>query len=163
MASAWSPDDDATLRRLHGLPGRSLTSIATEMGRSKATVSRHATDLGLSWDRSQVAAATQAKVLDAKARRAALEAGLLEDAARLREQLFAPTVVFNFGGKDNTYEQRHIDEPTFTDKLKIMQATGTAIDRALKLAQHDADGGAADARSLLERLADRLGVEGATQ
>ena len=38
------------------------------MERGKATVSRHATLLGLNWDRTQTAAATDAKVKDAAER-----------------------------------------------------------------------------------------------
>lgn len=159
-ARPWTQADDAELRRLHG-EGKSLHHIAGEMGRGKGTISRKAKDLGLPWDRTDTAAATSAKVADAKSRRAQLQLGLLEDAERLRVQLWQPTVAFNFGGKDNTYNETRLDEPTFADKLKIMQAAGAAIDRALKLDLHDAGAGTAQVIGLLQRTAAALGLNDA--
>lgn len=132
----WTPADTERLRELHG-QGLTLTAIGKAMDRSKAIVSRYAATAGLSFDRSQVQAATAARVADAQGRRAALQLGLLEDAEKLRAQLWEPCVVFNFGGKDNTYEERRLDKPTFADQLKIVQAAGAAIDRALRLDLHD--------------------------
>lgn len=164
MAAArpWTPQDDETLRAAHGA-GKSLHAIAKEMGRGKGTISVKAAKLGLTWDRAQVGEAVHAKVMDAKARRAVLKDHLLEDAARLRTQLFAEAVVFNFGGKDNTYEQRTLDKPPFADQLKIMQATSTAVATYERLERLDDDAGATDGRSMLERLAARLGVKGPDQ
>lgn len=65
----WNADDDALITRLQS-DGATLTAAARQMERSKATVSRHAARLGLSWDRTQTSAATVAKVKDAAARRA---------------------------------------------------------------------------------------------
>lgn len=155
MAAArpWTTDDDARLRELHAAE-TSLRAMAVELDRSKTAVARRLAHHGLSAaDRSQTMAATAAKVADAKARRAALELALLEDAARLRQQLFAPTKAFNFGGKDNTYNERELPQPTFTDQLKIMQATGAAIDRALRIAEHDTDAGVGQAVGMLDQIA----------
>ncbi len=93
----------------------------------------------LSFDRSKVASATEARKVDLAARRAELAAALLDDVTRLRGELFAQTVVFSFGGRDNTYAERTVDEPPHADKLKLMQAVGAAIDRHLKLDAHDSD------------------------
>lgn len=161
-ARPWTAEDDDTLRAAHAA-GKSLHSIAREMGRGKATVSVKAAALGLTWDRAQVGEAVHAKVVDAKARRAILKDHLLDDAARLRTQLWTPAVVFNFGGKDNTYEQRTLDKPPFADQLKIMQATSSAIATYERLERLDDDAGASDGRSMLERLAKRLDVKGPDQ
>lgn len=157
-ARPWNDDDTAQLKDLHG-QGRSLHSIAAEMGRSKGTINRHAArqQPPLTWERTQVAAATAARVIDAKAHRTALQLALLEDAAKLRKQLWEPCIAFNFGGKDNTYAEHDLAKPTFTDQLKIMQATGVAVDRSLKLAEHDSEG-ADQVRSLLGGLAEALGL-----
>ena len=154
----WTDVDKATLYRLHG-EGRTLTAIAKELGRSPAAVSRFCAQQAppLSFDRAQTSAATEAKVADAKARRAALQLHLLDDAEKLRLQLWKRTVAFNFGGKDNTYNEHELDQPTFADQLKIMQATGIAVDRSLKLAEHDSDG-AEQVRSLLGGIAEALGL-----
>ncbi|WP_131104038.1 helix-turn-helix domain-containing protein [Ornithinimicrobium sufpigmenti] len=153
----WTTEQETRLRELHG-QGLTLTAIAKELGRDKGSVSRKAKamDPPLTWDRSHTAAATQAKVLDVKARRAQLKADLLEDAARLRKQLFAPTVIFNFGGKDNTYEQRELDQPPHADQLKIMQAVSTAIGSYDRLEKLDGDGGVSDAVGMLDKIADAI-------
>lgn len=157
----WTKSDDAELTRRHG-DGESLHSIAKSMGRGKATVSKKATALGLTWERTRAAAAAQAHATDAKARRAALQVALLGDAEKLRSQLWEQATVFNFGGKDNTYEERTLDKPPFADQLKIMQATGIAVDRSLKLADYDT-GGAEHVRSLLAGMAEQLGLTPTTE
>jgi len=67
---------------------------------------------------------------------------LLADVQRLRGQMFAPCKAFNFGGKDNTYAEVALEQPTFVDQLKIMQAATIAVDRSLKIAVHDTDSSA---------------------
>ena len=155
-ATPWTDADTARLAELHAT-GRSLHAIAADMDRAKSTIHRKAKDAGLSFDRDTVNAATDAKVADAKARRTALQLHLLEDAEKLRTQLWKKTLAFNFGGKDNTYNEHELDQPTFADQLKIMQATGIAVDRSLKLAEHDSDG-AEQVRSLLGGIAEALGL-----
>lgn len=160
----WTQQDDDTLTALNA-DGISLTECARRMERSKGPVSRASQRLGLTWDRTRTAVATQAAVTDAKARRAALQLSLLGDAERLRQQLWQPTIAFNFGGKDNTYNEHQLEQPTFTDQLKIMQATGIAVDRSLKLADHDDGTGAAQVVGLLQQTAAALGLhdDGDTQ
>jgi hypothetical protein len=156
-ARSWTDTDDTQLRALHA-DGKTLHAIAGIMGRSKSTVSREAKRLGLPWDRANTAAATEAKVADARARRANLQLGLLEDAEKLRTQVWAPTMAFNFGGKDNTYNEHQLDQPTFADQLKIMQAVGIAVDRSLKLDLHDSGANTAAVVGLLQRTAAALGL-----
>lgn len=127
----------ATILRLHGDKlGRN--AIAREAGCSAATVTKVVTQAGGTFERgAEVAAATAAKVADAKARRAKLMHDLLDDADRLRGQLFAPAKAFNFGGKDNTYAETLLDEPMFADKRNLIQAVATAIGTSIKIDQHD--------------------------
>lgn len=66
--------------------------MAVESERSKTAVARRLAHHGLSAaNRSQTMAATTAKVADANARCAALELSLLDDGARLRQQLYVGT------------------------------------------------------------------------
>ena len=60
----WEPAETDTLRALHA-DGLSLNAIAKRMARSKDVISRRAADIGLNWDRTRTAVATQAIVLDA--------------------------------------------------------------------------------------------------
>lgn len=126
------------IRALHG-QGMGRNDIAAELGRSQSTVSKVAAELGLSFDRSRTEAATTAKVADAKARRAALSLALIGDAERLRSQMWVPTEYRDHGGKDFIEARWVQEEPTAADKLKLMQAAGVAVDRSLRLEQHDTD------------------------
>jgi hypothetical protein len=85
MAEPWAESETVTLRALHG-QGLSLGRIAKQMGRSRETVARRASEGGLQWDRSLTEAATKAAVADAKARRTMLSLAILGDLeeARLR-------------------------------------------------------------------------------
>lgn len=139
--------------------GHSRNEIARSIGRSGRTVSRIADALGLTFERGeQVQAATQAKVIDAKAKRAQLALDLLDDAARLREQIWLPAKVFNFGGRDNDYNEVTHDEPPAVDKLKLIQAAATAASQSLKLDEYDRQTGADEERSMLVDLAEKLGA-----
>jgi hypothetical protein len=157
-ASPWTTDENDRLRELHAA-GHTLHAVAAEMGRSKATVSRHAALLGLGWDRAQTKDATKAKKADADARRAQLKLDLLEDAAKLREQLWKPTTVFSFGGKDNTFNSRELDQPPHVDQLKLVQATSAAINAYGRLEQLDTAADTDDAKSMLAQLGRALGID----
>lgn len=139
------PDEDRLkILELHAA-GVGRNEIAKRVSRGVATVTRVVHAAGGSFDRAATREAVEAAKTDAKLRRAQLALDLLDDAQRLREQLFEPAVVFNFGGKDNTYEERTVDEPTFTDKRNILQAVSTAANAAMKLDQHDREDGAMSA------------------
>ncbi|MBD2760063.1 helix-turn-helix domain-containing protein [Yimella sp. cx-573] len=144
------------LRRRHA-DGQSLHAIAQEMGRSKRTISEYAKKIGLSWDRSRTAAATKARVADAKDRRARLALDLLDDVEQLRAQLWAPASYVDHGGKDFTRVDWTLDRPVFADQLKIMQAVNIGVEKHLRITNHDA-GGSEAVRSLLTGLADQLGL-----
>ena len=134
------PVDDAErdqIARLHA-QGLGRNAISRETGINARRVSYLAKELGLSFVRSTaVTAATEARVVDSKARRAALAQALLADAERLRQQLFAPVTVYNFGGKDNTFETAALTEPSMRDKRDLMASVGMAVDRAVKLDAYD--------------------------
>lgn len=153
----WEPTETDTLRALHG-DGLSLNAIAKRMSRSKDVVSRRAADLGLNWDRTRTAVATQAVILDAKARRAALQMNLLEDAERLRRELWLPVEYIDHGGKDFFEVRWTTPKPNYQDRLRIIQAVGVALDKSLRLADFDSTG-ADEVRSLLGGIAARLGID----
>lgn len=152
-----SPITDADRQRVRELHSQGLgrNDIAKAIGRSASTVTKLAGELGLSFSRAATQAATDAKVADARARRADLALDLLADAERLRRELWEPCKAFNFGGRDNTYNEVQLDQPTFADKLKIMQAAATAVDKALRLDDHDS-GDTGTVGSLLGSLFDRM-------
>lgn len=155
----YSPSQQAEALRLYETHGP--TAVQKKLGIPKGTVTRWAKRDGLetvSVERTR--AATQAAAVYSKARRDELKALLLDDAHRLREQLWKPTKVINFGGKDNTLASTILDEPLFADKKNIMSSVSIAVGSAMKIDQADNDNGSDTARSMLERLAEQL--EGAT-
>jgi hypothetical protein len=133
--------------RRTGLSGHIVSKIAREQGHSFST-------------RKSTAEATAARKIDLAARRAELEAGLLDDAHRLRGQLFAKTTYIDHGGKDFTRAEWTQDQPHHADKLKLMQAISSAVSSALKIAEHDVSDGAETEKSLLASLGRALGVTG---
>lgn len=150
-----SDDDKRRVRDLHAA-GESRNAIAEAIGRSGATVSKIAKELGLSFNREGVKAATEAKVADAKARRAALMLDLLEDAQKLRKRLWVDTTYIDHGGRDFTKAEWTQPEPTAADKLKLIQAASTAINSSLRLDERDGDGSNETVGSLLGDLFDTL-------
>ncbi|MCL2781620.1 MAG: helix-turn-helix domain-containing protein [Actinomycetia bacterium] len=139
--------------------GHTRNDIARRVGRSGSTVGGIAKAEGLEFaGRAKVAAATAARNIDLAARRAEVKAALLEDAMRLREQMWRPCKVYSFGGRDNTYAEHDASEPPPADKRALMQAAATALGRHMDLDAHDADQRVADARSMLTRLGAALGV-----
>ena len=149
-------EDRRRVAELHAA-GLSRNAISREISRSMATVTKIAQELGLSFDRARTAEATRVKQIDAKARRAELAALLLEDAHRLRAQLWEPCTVYNFGGKDNTFAAAQAPEPSPRDKREIMAAVGLASERHERLVTMDADHGVQDGRDMLTGIAEALG------
>lgn len=153
----WNEDDNTTLAQFHA-EGKSLSWIAKEMERSTRTISVYSKDLGLTWPNPTLIKATLAHVSEAKARRARLELGFLEDAERLRQQLFAPALLGNFGGRDNTWNETHLDQPVFADQLKITQAATISLAHSIRIAEHDSDAGLDTAIGMLDRVAAAVDV-----
>lgn len=136
-AKPVTEEERAAVRAYHA-EGMTRNQIMRELGRSGRTVSRVAAELGLTFERAgSTATATAEKKANAAALRAQLALNLLQDAARLREQMWMPAKAFNFGGKENSYNDTWLDEPTFVDKRNIIQAAATAIQASLKIDEYD--------------------------
>ena len=126
--------------------------IAREHGVSQSTVSLIAQDAGLTsaFDRTTTKHATAAATADNKARRAAIASRLLTKASEFLDQIDAPHLVFNFGGKDNTYEERELDRPPTADMRNLMTCAAIALDK------HGGDQGVEGARAMILDLAQAL-------
>lgn len=155
-----APIPDETRQHIIALHAKGLSrnAIAREAGVSVGSVTNICKKAGLDFDRSHTRAAVAAHAVDAKARRAELKQLLLEDAHRLRAQLWMPAKVINFGGKDNTLAETQLDEPLFVDKKNILTAVGIAVDRVEKLERLDNDGGVQDAESMIQKLIEGIGI-----
>jgi IS30 family transposase len=126
------------IRDLHAA-GHGCNDIARQLGRDRSTISRAAAAMELTFDRAQTRAATQARVDDTKHKRALLAEQLLDDALRLRTQLWEPALVYNFGGRDNTYAEHTIERPDFAGQEKILRAVSVAVDKHARLVELDRD------------------------
>ncbi|MFB7860127.1 hypothetical protein [Rhodococcus qingshengii] len=110
----------------------------------------------MEWDRATTAKAAEAVHVDNKARRVALEERLLVEAQKIMDQLWEPTVVFAFGGKDNTYEEHTLTQPTFGDQKAIVQTATTAIRESTRLHEMNAGQQAEKAVSALVQMQGAL-------
>jgi hypothetical protein len=122
-ATPVSDDERARLRELHGA-GLSCQQIGREMNRNPATISRHAREMGLSFDRSKLKAATEARVADVAARRAEISAGFLEITAKLSARMLDE--LDDNGAECKPWRMRDYS-----------YAVGALFDRHLAQADHD--------------------------
>jgi hypothetical protein len=155
------PLSDQELDRITQLhaDGVSCTQIAKDLGRAKSTISAACERMGLVFDSTRTAAATDHQVQNHRQKRAALESRLLDEAGLLLDQLHQPHLVYNFGGKDNDYAERVHDEPDVQAKRTLVQAATTAITSAVKLSEVDKAGNGAEAgRSMVGALFAALAV-----
>jgi transposase-like protein len=121
-----------------GAKGRN--QIARDHGVALSTVTKLAKEAGVTdaFDRAQTKNATTAALVDNKAQRVLAARRLIAKAHDLLDQMDQPAIVFNFGGKDNTYEEHQLAKPPVADLRNLMVTAATAIDKHLVLERHDA-------------------------
>lgn len=143
------------VRALHA-EGHGRNEIARRIGRSQRTISLLAAAMHLTFDRTATEEATRARRADLAERRVILAEALQSDAEQLTEQMWQPATIYNFGGKDNTYEEKHVDQPPTLDKKNLMLAAGVAIEKSLKLVPPVTETGEDDAKSMLGKVMSGL-------
>jgi hypothetical protein len=151
---------DAQRRLVEDLHGKGLgrNVIARRVGIAAASVTKICTDLGLTFDREHTRQAVAARKADAAALRSELELTLLEDAQKLRGQLWQKHTYIDHGGKEFTRVEWTQDEPSPGDKHRLMQAAANAIDRSIRLSELDKDDEVEEAKAMLVDLFEALGV-----
>lgn len=153
----WTPELDNLLHAWAAeVPPVSITDQAKRLEVSRASIAKRRKQLGIISDRNPTAAANEARRVDAAAIRAELEVLLLQDAARLRQQMWEPTEYIDHGGKDYIQVRWTLEQAAHADKLKLMQAAGLAVDRSLKISEHDTGNGNTEAISMLGGIAKLL-------
>jgi len=140
--------------------GMARNRIAAATGVSTGSVTKICQQAGVAFDRAATASATAARKIDCAAARTALSIKLLARADELLEDMNATYLAYNFGGKENTYNEHLMDAPSPGDKRSLMQAATYAIRVHLDIEDHDGDGGVPAGKSLLARIAGQLGVRG---
>lgn len=150
-------EDRERLRQLHA-QGLGRNAIARELKRSPRTISVLAEQLGLSFDRTMTAVATQARVIDAKARRAALIDRAYTRAERIFDRLEADVVDgYKFTSTTvNGIETKQLDHVPAPEERSLATAAGHYLTQAAKLEALDTTNGVDDAKSMLGALAAGL-------
>lgn len=146
----------ARIAELHG-GGLMLSAVARELGWSRSTIHRVAADLGLSWDRAQTRAATEARQADNAARRAANIGRLYGRADDFLDQLEQDehALVEVSMGTVVRYTTARLPAK---DQKALIQAIATATGKAVKLEEVDAGDAADPVLSLLDGIAAGFGL-----
>lgn len=133
--------------------GMNRNAIARKHGLSASTITLIAREHAHSFDRGTTVIATKVLIADMAKMRADLAARLLKAAMDEVELLDKPCIEFNFGGKDNTYNEHQFDKPTNGARSVILGNVDKAVRGHLALVKHDADPGLPAVRSLLDVMA----------
>lgn len=133
-----SPSKRAQLRDLQAA-GLSASAIARELGVAKSTISRWAKADGISFDRSKTAEATAAKSIDLAAARTRLAEKMAHRAEQLLDSLDGKYLVYNFGGKDNTYREHTLDKPPVEVVRNAVTTAGITFDKLTRIVERDPD------------------------
>lgn len=151
------PVDPVTRARVLELAqaGKGRNEIARILGISTATVSSITKAAGADnvFDRSATRVAVEARRLDLAGLRARLAVKFATRAEELLDLMDKPTMVFSFGGKENTYEEHLLDSPPTADIRNLMTSAAIGAQRSLELTRFDSDAGQAKAGNLLDALA----------
>jgi transposase len=133
------PLDDAERQQIIDLlqQGKSRNDIAAATGRSNGTISRIAASIGHTFGQSNLAHAHEARSAYSAERRARIAERFTEEAEKLLDQLHGGYLVFNFGGRDNTYEEHELLEPPVEAKRQLIQAAREAMRTVLDIDKHD--------------------------
>lgn len=134
--------------------GRTRNDIARSFERSPSTISKIASDEGLSFDRSQTQAATKAKQADNRAWRAEFITKLQDDAEHLRKRFRSPITYFDLDGRTGGVAQVTLDEPTPADQRNLAGSLKMILDSMVNIERVDKPGaGHGIAEQLVENLA----------
>lgn len=148
-------DDEREQIRAGHAAGKSCNEIARELGRSASTVSRAARDLGLSWDASRSAAATEAKQASNRARRARLVQRMYDRADKIMDRLEADQFKLVGVSKDGLAHTNVIDADAIpgAEERALFGMVVNALNGAARLEAVDAaDSGAAEGKGILGQL-----------
>lgn len=129
----------AKVRRL-AREGLSRNEVARRVGISTSTVSRicAAASPPITFDRTLIREAQEARTVDLKARRQAIAQGLLDDVDRLRTMLFEPVERTHMSV--TLGEQKYMAAPAAGEIKDLLIGAGIALDKHVALVKHDSEG-----------------------
>ena len=129
----------------------SCRAIGTKHGVSHAIVSKLAKAAGLEFAAArQTTAATKTAKFDAKAARLQLMEDLYGDAQRFRDRLWSPYTQVVSGPLGPELVTTRL--PPLREQQSAMTSIGIAVDKAIKLEEHDSEDGSAAGKTMLNDL-----------
>lgn len=140
--------------RLHQL-GTTRNEIARTVGISAGSVTNICKNAGRTFDRSATKHATEARQVDLAAARIRLVEKMLDRSERMLDALDGPYLVYNFGGKDNTYEEHTLERPPVEVQRNAVVTAGITFDKLTRIVEKSSTG-TEDALGVLDNLADGL-------
>lgn len=147
--------EHARIRKLHA-EGKSCSAIASDLGRSKATISLFCKREGLDFSRRGLENAIAATVFDAKATRRRIIEKLYARSEYLIEQMDATknggtfTTLRKVGmGEESTAHLHHVPP---ADEKNIANSIVAYLARAEALEKLDADGGMTEAKGMVGHI-----------
>lgn len=132
--------------------GMSCRGIAKELGCAPSTVSRWAERAGVSFDRAQTAAAVKAHTVDLAAGRVRLAEKMLAASEAMLDKIDEPYLVYNFGGKDNTFEQAELASAPVEVRRNVITTAGITFDKLTRIVEKS-DTGLDQAVGVIDTLA----------
>ena len=138
--------------------GLNRTQIARATGILETDLTDILREEGLVLDLTRVKARNKGRLEEAAEQRSRIMRKMMNASESLLSQMDQPARVFNFGGRDNTFAEVELEAPPIADKLRLMQAAGIGVDKALALAAHDA-GSARVSINLIMATAEKLGLD----
>jgi hypothetical protein len=150
----WTREEDAQLKKLHSL-GRSLHSITKEMGRSGETISRHAKQLGLIFNKAKMLPALEHNAADIKQLRESnirtmheLAKSIMDEITDVRAgQRRFRTTIKGMGGADVTEIELQYIPPQ--DMRNLLTSVAATISSVTALEKANNDGGLSEAKSIV--------------
>ena len=155
---ALTDEDRERIRELHA-EGLSRNGISVVTGFRRDDVSTAAEEMGLKFNSKVTETATRAIAEQNYERRALLMRMQMDEALTLQRRMFEPVVQGQFGGRDNTWNEVELEEPTYADKLRIQQTISGALNNVLKLMEADAQSNRSTI-NLITATAEKLGLAG---
>jgi hypothetical protein len=135
--------------------------VARKFGVSQSAVARIGQEAGIvrrplsTGQKKSQRMATEAVKLEARRRRAEMSLALIDDAEKLRRQLFEPSMAFDFGGKDFAYVEHQLKQPDARSQQSIAIAMAVCLDKSLALERFDFEASNAVKAAIIQ-LVDRL-------
>lgn len=154
MPRTFDDEMRASARELHS-QGVGCNAIAKQLGFAASTISAWAKSEGLTFERAQTELAVRARSVDLADARTQLAQKMAVAASDLLDQLDGPYLVYNFGGKDDTYEEHLLDAAPVDVVRSAVTTAGIAFDKLTRIVERDA-GGADAAIGVLGQFAGAL-------